>query len=252
MTDYVAFRDVDNEPISVDEYKQQNCKDKINCICGKKLHFRNESVYFERKGKTIQKTCHFSHYKGEKCLLPKEIKEKQSKFLRKQPELTLEEKRTKKIKTIIRKIVDDKRLIWSHYEELKLIMKKTKDFNINFEEIIKNYRLCSTLHNQIINKNSNNDKFISFKNIDKIKIEPYTNYIINELDYSIHHNHSISSSYYKHIINDYELYCKYLKNLSLILIYYSSRCYKEEAFNIKHELDLLNIEITKSCFIDDL
>ena len=101
MTDYVAFKEENNEPISVDEYKEQEYRGKINCICGKKLYFVNESVFFERYGIRTQKTCHFSHYKGEKCILPKEIKEKQSKCLGEKPELTLEEKRMKKIQEYV-------------------------------------------------------------------------------------------------------------------------------------------------------
>ena len=251
MTDYVAFKEENNEPISIDEYKEQEYKGKIICICGKKLHFVNESIFFERYGIRTQKTCHFSHYKGEKCIIPKETKEKQSKYLGKKPELTLEEKRMKKIQMIINRIVEDKKEIWSYEGQLKDILRKAKDLNIDFEEKIKKFRLCNALYNQIINRNSKNYKFISFKDIHKIIIEPSINYTVNELDYLHNINHSISSSCYKNIIYDFELYCKYLKNLSLILIYYSSRCYKEDAFNIKYELELLDYEITKSSFIND-
>jgi hypothetical protein len=47
MTDYVAFKEENNEPISVDEYKEQEFKVKINCICGKKLQFVGEKVLQE-------------------------------------------------------------------------------------------------------------------------------------------------------------------------------------------------------------
>ena len=46
MTDYVAF-DSDNSPISVYEYKNRSCEKDIFCICGKKLFFRDESVFLK-------------------------------------------------------------------------------------------------------------------------------------------------------------------------------------------------------------
>jgi hypothetical protein len=42
------------------------------------------------------------------------------------------------------------------------------------------------------------------------------------------------------IIEDYKLYCEYLKQLSLIIIYYSSRCDKENIDTIS--LNLINLE----------
>jgi hypothetical protein len=247
MTDYITF--VGEEAISVEEYIDEEHKGKIKCICGKEVHFVNESCFFERRGVMVQKTKHFSHFKGEKCFIPKDkIERKESNELEDKPELTLKDKRFKRIKKLTIKHLEDLKTLNYNRAILKNIIDKAKYHKIDYEEEIKKQDLISKFYNGIYNLNINNYECISFKELINIKIEPNKIYRINEINYTyiykkrdnnVYDYISISSSYFDKIITDYDLYCKYLKQLSLIIIYYSSRCNRDNVDIIKNDLEIL-------------
>lgn len=248
MTDYITF--IGEEPISVEEYKDEEHKGKIKCICGKDVHFVNDSCFFERKGMRIQKNKHFSHFKGEKCFIPKDkIEKKEINELGDRPELTLESKRLNRIRKLIIKHLEDLKTLNYNRTRLKNIIDKAKYHKIDYKEEIKKQDLISKFYKGTYNLNIDNYECLSFKELINKKIEPNKIYRINEIDYQFNLEKKkkidiydylwISSSFLYKIIRDYELYCKYLKQISLIIIYYSSRCNRENVDTIKINLDIL-------------
>jgi|688.fasta_scaffold429194_3 hypothetical protein len=247
MTDYVAF--VGEEPISVEEYRDEEHRGNIKCICGSNIHFVNESCFFERKGKEIQRIKHFCHPKGSKCIIPKDIKDrKKNDIIDDKPELTLKDKRLKRIKKLIIKHHQDLKTLINNKEKLKEIINIAKKNEIEYEEEIEKQNLFKFYEGSYF-YNIKNYEYISFKNLANIQIEPNKIYKFNEIDYSyilkkrgnyIEDFLYISSSSMNKIIEDYKLYCEYLKQLSLIIIYYSSRCDKENIDTIS--LNLINLE----------
>lgn len=273
MTDYVAF-DSDNSPISVYEYKSRCCEKDIFCICGKKLFFRDESIYFERvmygKKSMIQRACHFSHFKGDNCSIPKLVtNHRQGKDMKDKPELTEEDKRIKRLRLMLISIYTDEKQRLGCEGYLKEIIMKAKENNILFETIMsENYRRSYALYQDLINQNKTNYKHISFKQLTDIIIEPNVHYKISEIDYSypLKKNKknkfvfdysclNISHSFLMSIVRDFDLYCHYLKQLSLIYVYYSSRCSLDNIQNLENELKLFDDNISKciyqNCFIFD-
>ena len=274
MTDYVAF-DSDNSPISVYEYKNRSCEKDIFCICGKKLFFRDESIYFERvmygKKCMVQRACHFSHFKGDNCIIPKLVtNHRQSKDTKDKPKLTEEDKRIKRLKLMLISIYTDEKLRLGCEGYLKEILMKAKKQDISFEDYMSNhYKKSFALYQESINRNKTNYKHISFKQLPDIIIEPNVHYRIVEIDYSYplktnkknklitdYNCLNISHSFLMSIVRDFDLYCHYLKQLSLIYIYYSSRCSLDNIQNLENELKLYDDYISKciyqkSFFIDD-
>lgn len=262
MTDYVCFKITNNEPISVNEFKEKRFNGDIKCICGKNVFFRDDSIVFKRKGIPVQKSAHFAHFKGDKCYIPKDKYKKDNyEYDYNDTELSLEEKRLKKIKYLLKKIIQDKRKILSYQQELKEIILFAKNNNIDYIKFLEKpeYKLCNKLYYQSYNKNKENYQFISFKNIPNIIIEKDIFYTINELDYSFKFSKynndfdclAISFKYILNIIEDDTLYFNYLKQLSLIILYYSSRCYDADCDNIPNLLILLKHDFTKSLFLED-
>ena len=248
MGDYVGF--VDEEPISVEEYRDEEHRGKIKCICGSDIHFVNESCFFERKGREIQRIKHFCHPKGNKCFIPRDkIEKRESNKIGEKPELTLEDKRKKRLAILLQKHLEDLKTLNYNKEKLKEIISIAKKNKIEYEdEIKKNQNLLKFYEGSYI-YDVNKNEYISFKDLGNKKIEPNIIYKFNEIDYEytlkkrgnyIEDYLYISSSNIKRIVGDYKLYCEYLKNLSLIIIYYSSRCDKENINTIS--LNLSNLE----------
>ena len=256
MTDYITF--IGEEPISVEEYIDEEHKGKTKCICGKEVHFVNESCFFERRGVMVQKTKHFSHFKGEKCFIPKDkIEKKENNEIRNKPELTLEDKRLKRIKKLIIKHLEDLKTLNENRVILKKIIDKAKYHKINYKKEIRKQDLISKFYDGIYNLNIDNYECISFKELINKKIEPNKIYRINEINYQyifkkksneIQDYLWISSSFINKIIVDYDLYCKYLKQISLIIIYYSSRCNRENVDTIKKDLEILENIINEKIY----
>jgi hypothetical protein len=248
MADYVGF--YDEEPISVEEYIDEEHKGKVKCICGSNIHFVNESCIFERKGKEIQRIKHFCHPKGDKCIIPKEnITKRESIKIGDKPEQTLEYKRIKRINYLLLKYLEDIKEFILNREILKEIINIAKKNKIEYKDEISQENLLD-FYKEFYIYDVDKYKIISFKDLAEIKIEPNIIYKFNEIDYGyilkkkgnyIEDYLYISSSYKRKIINDYKIYSQYLKNLTLIIIYYSSRCDKENINMIT--LNLKNLEI---------
>lgn len=261
MADYVGF--VGERPISVEEYIDEEHRGKIKCICGSNIHYVNESCFFMRAGIEIQRVKHFSHPKGNKCFIPKEKQEKRNKKKTdEKPELTLEEKRKKRLSKLIIKHLKDYQELNYNKGRLRELILKSKINKIDYKEEIKKNDLSKFYKGSYI-YNINNNEYISFKNLRNIEIESNKFYRFNEIDYTyilkknncIYDYLYISSSIIKEIVNDYGLYCEYLKKLSLIIIYYSSRCDKEDINSVHNKLVCLeksiNDKINEVKFIED-
>lgn len=256
MGDYVVF--VGEEPVSAEEYRDEEHRCKIKCICGSDVHFVNESCFFMRGNIEIQRIKHFCHPKGSKCFIPKDkIEKRESNKISEKPELTLEDKRKKRLEILIKKHLEDLKILNYNKEKLKEIINIAKKNKIEYEDEIKKQNLLKFYEGSYI-YDINKNEYISFKDLGNKKIEPNKIYRINEIDYTYtlkkRGNHIedylyISSSNIKRIVEDYKLYCQYLKNLSLIIIYYSSRCDKENINTIS--LKLSNLEIVINQIIDD-
>jgi len=214
----------------------------------------------------VQRACHFSHFKGDNCIIPKlVINHRQSKDTKHQPELTEEDKRFKRLRLMLISIYRDEKLRLGCEGHLKEILMKAKKQDISFEDKMSNhYKKSFALYQESINKNKTNYKHISFKQLIDITIEPNVHYKIAEIDYlypfkpnkNDYKCLNISNSFLLSIVTDFDLYCHYLKQLSLIYIYYSSRCSLDNIQNLENELKLFDDYISKciyqkSFLIDD-
>jgi len=263
MTDYVCFKVKTNEPISVNEYKQKRYYGEIKCVCDKNVFFKDDSIIYKVKGISVQKSAHFSHYKGVKCFIPKDKYKKKDNNNDddNDKELSFEEKRLRKLYYLLKKIILDKKKILLYQEELKDIIKQAKYNDINYINFLEKpeYKWCNKLYYQSYNKNKDNYKYISFKDIPNIIIDKNIFYTISELDYCFkftkNNNYfdclTLSYKHILNIINDDTLYYNYLKQLSLILVYYSSRCYDADCLHIENQLICFKNDLFNSLFINE-
>lgn len=219
MTDYIAY--YKNKPISIYDYKDMIEKDKsiknepIYCICGENVFFKNESKYFKRKNSnaSIQMICHFSHYKNSNCNINK-IFNSTSNFgvtISNSPNKTELEKRMERIDIIIKGYL-------SGYKKQMEI--KTKIFKL--DKIININKIDIKLSEELLQLKDNFYYEITFRYLENIIINPNKRYKLIDI-INNEKNFGISYSLYNYICSDYEKFKIYVRQLSLIILYYS-RC----------------------------
>jgi len=231
MTDYIAF--INNEPISIYDYKDGitnnliNKNDKIYCICGEAVYFKNESKYFKRKNSNclIQTICHFSHYKNSKCNINKifKINNNFGTPISPAPNKTDLEKRIERINSIIDGYFNSSKIQENLRYTIGILTKTIKINNLNI-----------ILSDDIIELQNNYYEQITFRALEFIEINHKIRYKLIDLNYK-ERNRGITYNLYNHICNDYERYKIYVKKLSLIILYYS-RCIN---YNYKNNIDLI-------------
>lgn len=229
MTDFIAY--MDDKPISVYEYKDLYDKDKsikktkeIICICGRPVIFVNESCFFQtkRSKNIIQRSCHFSHLKGEKgCAITKITTP--LRITASTASYTETEKRIARIDIILDIYIHSMRKYASIREKTYDCFRKIKNNNldINLDELFLKIK----------------DNFyipISIKELEYKEIDPQKRYKIIEIDVWAQKCERIFifSSTYKHMTDDYEHFKCYVKKLSMIIQYYS-RCIKYDYIDLK-------------------
>lgn len=237
MTDYIAY--YKNEPISIYDYKDMIEKDinlkkeKLYCICGESVYFKNESKCFKRKNSNnvIQIICHFSHYKNSNCSINK-IFYSSSNFgitISPSPNKTDVEKRMERIDIIIKGYLN------GYKKQMEI---KTK-VNTLYKTIITN-KLNIELSEELLQLRDNFYYEITFRDLENIVIKPNRRYkLIDIIDKE--RNFGITYSLYNYICSDYERFKVYVRQLSLIVLYYS-RC-----INYNYN-DSIN-DIIKDCMI---
>ncbi len=227
MTDYIAY--YKNEPISIYDYKDMIEKDKsikkekIYCICGEHVFFKNESKYFKRKNSNtpIQIICHFSHYKNSNCSINK-IFNSSSNFgitISNSPNKTDVEKRMERIDIIIKGYLN------GYKKQMEI---KTKIFKLS--NIININKIDIKLSEEILELKDNFYYQITFRDLENIIIKPNRRYkLIDIIDKE--RNFGISYSLYNYICSNYERFKIYVRQLSLVILYYS-RCINYNYNNI--------------------
>ena len=252
MTDCIAY--IENIPISMYEYEDKikedsNYKNKhtLKCICGEEVFFRKESKEFTRKNTScyIKKICHFSHYKNTDCIINKLIDY---------------DKKTHKIigyfdtNEIDRRIKLLRRQLYIY----ALSLKKHNEINgkVNeYDKIIKNNKLDININNNLLILKSNYYQPISIKQLQTKIIDFNLKYKIIEVELYPKIQIDISSNYYLYICSNFELFKHYIKQIGIIIQFYS-RCVKYSY--IDNQLDILEKEINNKLqqqqlqmFIDD-
>lgn len=219
MTDYIAFKN--DEPISIYDYKDlietkpEEKQEKLYCICGDLVYFKNESKYFKRKNSNniIQNICHFSHYKNSNCGINKIFKLNNNfgTIISPAPNKSDMEKRMERIDTIINGYFNG----CKRQEEIRYRI-------IELSKIIKINNLNIILPEHILQLQNNYYNQITFRGLEHIDINHKERYILIDL-ISNEKNKGITYNLYYYICNDYNKFKIYVKKLSLIILYYS-RC----------------------------
>lgn len=248
MTDYICF--IDSNPISIYEYKDMIIKDPSlkktltpKCICGEAVYFKDESVHFERHMKNgqvkhIQMVSYFSHYKNSNCGINRLFKANNNHgtIISPAPNKTEFEKRLERIDQLLKAYHS------GLYREEKL-----KISVLGLSNIINENNLDIKIHEDLLKIKSNYYNEISFRFLEFIKIDYGKKYKLIDL----HKKEIISYNLYYRICNDYETFKIYVKNLSLIILYYSRCINKNFNLSINEYLDQCKEQLMKKINEDE-
>lgn len=252
MTDCIAY--INDVPISMYEYedkiKEDNnykIKHTLKCICGENVFYRKESCEFTRKNSNcvIKKMPHFSHHKNTDCSINTLIDYDKSKHA------TIGYFNTTEI---------DRRIALLN-RQLYISAKALKKHNL-INGIINEY--CYIINKNKLNININDNLLIlkdnyyepiSIKQLETKTIDFNIKYRIVELNLYPKIKINISNNYYLYICSNFELFKHYIKQIGIIIQFYS-RCVKYSY--IDNQLDILKLEIDNELkqkhikmFIDD-
>jgi len=264
MTDYIAF-DKENKVYSIYDIEKilkdiPDYKPDLYCICKEPIYYKKNSIEFiNKKGHKIQRINHFSHYPNSKCDI-KVIQSTKNKADKTNdaPEKTEIEKRINRIMDLLWFYNKSCKNYNTYKGECELIIKNAKKHKINYEPLLSPFII------KLISIKTNN-KYISYKDIESLEIEENIKYNINEFSIfildikdrkSFNNNFIYPKSFIYTLCNDFDRYIKYLKNLSLIIVYYS-RCIKgndtmkKETNDLKNQIQYKIEDNLKCMFIDD-
>lgn len=247
MTDCIAY--LNNEPISIFEYQDKpiDKKDTLKCICGENVFFRKESCEFTRKNShcIIKKMPHFSHHKNTDCPINNLIDYDKTKFVAIGYFKTNEMDR--RVGLLSRQLYIAGKALKKHNEINGLVN--------HYDKIIKNNNLDITIQPNLLILKDNYYEAISIKQLDTRVIDINIKYRIMELELYPKIKIHVSSNYYTYICSNIELFKHYIKQIGIIIQFYS-RCVKYTY--IDNQLEILerevNNQITKKqleMFIDD-
>ena len=214
MADYIAYIDDDNI-ISVDEYKEKfidtdiKQKPKLFCLCRKPLFYRSSSIKVVDDEELITKYHCFYHEKHSKCII-RETFRKNSKYKKDLIPRTEQEKRLSRLCIMIDGIIEniDKYDTYRYTARNKL--KKARPYD--------NYIIDkSYITENIIYLLSLEKIWIGFNQLRYIEVSPLNFYCIGDIRIVL------ECGILKKVADDMKLYINYLKQLSIITLFYS-RC----------------------------
>lgn len=219
MTDYIAY--YKNEPISIYDYKdliESNPdikKEQIYCICGEPIYYKNESKPFKRCNSNciIQTICHFSHHKKSNCNINKIFKTSVNHGIINTGIMRTEiEKKMDRLNNIVKAYLTGIKI----ENELKSKLYTTIKYmtNARLKEI--------NLSDDLLKIKDNFYYPITFRDLMNTKINHMKRYKLIDI-YPKEKNNGISSSIMNYICGNDDIYKLYIRNLSLIIVYYS-RC----------------------------
>lgn len=256
MVDFVAFDKHLNTSYSIYDVLERNNdmkkeEQEYYCLCGDKVYAKNESIVFvNRKGRQIQRRCHFAHYKNSKCVIKKaynsidylDEEEEENSKIDDAPEKTEEYKRYEILFEILYNYRKSKKL---KIEAKKLI-----------EEALKycdKYKIEYTITDYIYNIIDNKTIGIGFKDIEYKDIELNNNiYTIIELETDIYDKALpigyISNSCIRKISNNFELFKIFVKKLSIMSLF-ASRCINyDKIYNqVNNFIDEIEKKLYQKC-----
>ena len=238
MADYIAYLDR-HTIISIEEYCKhfKDTRPAVYCLCGRRLYYRDNSYDDNMKIKRYK--CFF-HEKGSTCNINKIMNE----------ELGFDDdnefcKTEKKIKCIKSLTENDKRII--RLKSLIYYLKKSMHLYDEYNHLIRSKLNDARLYDRfIIDKSYITDDiyfllslsktFISFNDLLNIEVIPEIFYCIGDIDIILERKILL-----QRIAADNQLFSHYLKQLSIMILFYS-RCDKNIK-RIKNSVKIFELKI---------